>query len=63
MRPAARPRRLAAAFDLLIDGVATNPAADPILLSMHAMEIRGQEWHVIKKFEIAIEIAIGIGTN
>jgi AraC-like DNA-binding protein len=39
VRPAARPRRLAAAFDRLIDRVATNPAADPILLSMHAMEL------------------------
>ena len=39
IRPAARPRRLAAAFDRLIDRVASNPSADPTLLSMHAMEL------------------------
>ena len=38
-RPAARPRRLAAAFDRLVDRVAAHPGADPILLSMHAMDL------------------------
>ena len=35
VRPAARPRRLAAAFDRVAD----NPSADPTLLSMRAMEL------------------------
>jgi AraC-like DNA-binding protein len=39
VRPAARPRHLAAAFDQLIDRIAGNPTADPILLSMHAMDL------------------------
>ena len=39
VRQAARPRRLAAAFDSLIDRVAANPSADPILLSMRAMDL------------------------
>jgi AraC-like DNA-binding protein len=39
VRAAARPRRLAAAFDRLIDRVAANTRADPILLSMHAMDL------------------------
>jgi AraC-like DNA-binding protein len=37
-RPAARPEFLAATFDRLIDRAA-NPAADPVLLSIHAMDL------------------------
>jgi AraC-like DNA-binding protein len=37
--PAARPRRLAAAFDRMVDRVAGNPGADQVLLSMHAMDL------------------------
>jgi AraC-like DNA-binding protein len=39
VRPAARPRRLAAAFDSLVDRIAADPTADPVLLSMHAMDL------------------------
>lgn len=39
VRSAARPRRLAAAFDRLIDRVAADPAADPIILSMRGMDL------------------------
>jgi len=39
VRPAARPRRLAAAFDRLVDRIAADPGADPILLSMRAMDL------------------------
>ncbi len=36
---AASPQVLTAAFDRMVDRVAANPAADPILLSMRAMEL------------------------
>ncbi|MFM2198524.1 MAG: hypothetical protein RLZZ505_1956 [Verrucomicrobiota bacterium] len=39
VRTAARPRRLAAAFDRLIDRVAANPAMDTIILSMRGMDL------------------------
>lgn len=39
VRPAARPRRLAAAFDRFIERVTANPTADPILLSMRSMDL------------------------
>ena len=39
VRSAASPRRLAAAFDRLIDRVAADPAADPIILSMRGMDL------------------------
>jgi AraC-like DNA-binding protein len=39
VRPAARPRRLAAAFDRLVDRVAADPSADPILHSMRGMDL------------------------
>lgn len=38
-RPAARPEFLATAFDRLIDRTTANPSADPVLLSMHAMDL------------------------
>jgi AraC-like DNA-binding protein len=38
-RTAARPRRLAAAFDRLVERVSANPTADPVLLSMHVMDL------------------------
>jgi len=39
VRPAARPRRLATAFDSLIDRIIANPGADSTLLSIHGMEL------------------------
>ena len=39
VRLAARPRRLAAAFDNLVDRIAANPAEDNILISMRTMDL------------------------
>ncbi len=39
VRSAATPQLLTAAFDRMVDRVAANPAADPILLSMRAMDL------------------------
>ncbi|MCW1886061.1 AraC family transcriptional regulator [Luteolibacter flavescens] len=39
IRPAARPRQLASAFDQFIDHITANPLENPILLSMHAMKL------------------------
>lgn len=39
VRPAGHPARLAVSFDRLIDRVAANPAASPVILSLYAMEL------------------------
>lgn len=39
IRGVSEPARLAAAFDLFVDRVAANPAADTILLSMRSMDL------------------------
>jgi AraC-like DNA-binding protein len=38
-RPAAKPQQLAAAFDRLVDRISDNPSANPMLFSMHAMDL------------------------